>query len=202
MHEFDNGRRSGTAYRLIIGLFFLVLSCVLGVILLVSIQAIDPNRIFGNWSYPQALFSFLEGQGWLSRLGIAAVSGIIGMLSIVILIRLFTRPAPVATLHIVDADDRGIVVVDSRGISTIASHAAMSAHGVVDVQVFTRGSGSEPIMLKINAAVYPGANIKRAGIEVRESVREAVESLVGIKVREVAVKAHVIETDAIGSLLR
>ncbi len=202
MHELENGDRSWKAYRFIIGSFFLAVAVGVAMILLVAVQAIEPSRVFGNFPHTRNIFSSINGLGWMSRLGIAAVAGIVGMLSIVIILRLFSRPTPSATFYIVDADDRGIVVVDSRGISTVAAQAAMSAHGVVDVQVSAKGTGASPVVLSVDAAVYPGANIKRSCNDVREAVREAVESMVGISVGEVSVRAHVIDSDAIASLIK
>jgi len=202
MNGLEDNSRSALVYRLIIGVFFLSLSGGAAILLLVAVQAIAPGRLFGDWPYAQSVLSFLDGLDWTSRLSAAAVSAIVGMLSITILFRLFAKPETSAVLHILDADDRGIVVVDSRGISTIAAHAAMSAHGVVDVRVSTKGTGTTPVRLMVDAAVYPGANVKRTGSEVRDAVREAVETLVGIGVRDVSVKAHVIQTDALASLMK
>jgi uncharacterized alkaline shock family protein YloU len=202
MHELEDNSRSALVYRFIIGSFFLALSGGVAFVLLVAVQAVKPSQIFGSWPYAQSVLSFLDGLDWTSRLSVAAVSVLVGMLSITILFRLFTKPETPAELHILDADDRGIVVVDSRGISTIAAQAAMSAHGVVDVHVSTKGTGTTPVRLRVDAAVYPGANVKRAASEVREAVREAVETLVGIGVRDVSVNAHVIQTDALASLIK
>ncbi len=202
MHGLEDNSRSAPAYRFIIGAFFLALSAAAAFLLLFAVQAISARPLLGDRPYAQGLLSFLDGLDWPSRLGVAAFAAIVGMLSITILFRLFAKQIASADLHILDADDRGIVVVDSRGISTIAAQAAMSAHGVVDVQVSTKGTGTTPVRLRVDAAVYPGANVKRAGSEVREAVREAVETLVGIGVRDVSVKAHVIETDALASLIK
>lgn len=202
MHGLEDNSRSAFVYRVIIGAFFLSVSGGAAILLLFAVQAIEPGQIFGDWPFAQNVLSFLDGLDWPSRLGVAAGSTIFGILSVTIIFRLFARPTASAALHILDADDRGIVVVDSRGISTIAAQAAMSAHGVVDVQVSTKGTGTTPVRLRVDAAVYPGANVKRAGSEVREAVREAVENLVGIGVRDVTVKAHVIETDALANLIK
>jgi len=54
----------------------------------------------------------------------------------------------------------------------------------------------------VDVGVVPGANIKQAGEEVREAVREAVERLVGIGVRDVNASVHVMEPEEFGRLLQ
>ena len=132
MHGLEDNSRSALVYRVIIASFFLSLSGGAAILLLVAVQAIETGQFIGDWPYAQIVFSFLDGMDWTSRLSVAAGSAVLGMLSIAILFRLFAKPTASAALHILDADDRGIVMVDSRGISTIAAQAAMSGHGVVD----------------------------------------------------------------------
>jgi hypothetical protein len=194
--------RSALVYRIIIGLFLITFSGSAAFILLVAIQAIETGQVFYGSIYAQNVFSFMDGLDWGERLGVAAVACIAGLISITIIFRLFSTPTTSTSVHILDIDERGIVVVDSSGISTIATQAALSAHGVVDARVFTKGASSAPLRLKVDVAVYPGANVKRAGSEVREAIREAVETLVGIDVGDIAVNAHIIKTDALVGLIK
>jgi uncharacterized alkaline shock family protein YloU len=194
--------RSSVVYRIIIGLFFFVLAVAAAFSLLVTTQLIDLRLLLGGWSYTvEPSLALLEGLSWTSRLGIAGGCAIIGLLAITVMLRQLKAPGQRARLHILESGERGFVVVDSRSISTIAAQAAMSAHGVIEVHVSVRGNGTSPVRLKVEAGVYPGANVKRCGAEMLEAVRETVESMVGIDVADVAVKAHVVETDAMTRIL-
>ena len=92
-------------------------------------------------------------------------------------------------------------MVDSRGIATDRRTGAASAHGVIEAQVQVRGSGTSPVQLRADVGVYPGADVKRAGSETRQTVRDAVDRLVGLKVSDVTVAVHVLETDELTRLL-
>ncbi len=107
-----------------------------------------------------------------------------------------------ASVHMLVADEQGFVVIDSRGIATVATQAALSTQNVVDAQVHVQGNGNSAVRLRANVGVHSGANIKQAGTETRERVRDAVEELVGIDVNDVRVNVHVLKPDDLARLLR
>ncbi|MFO8072205.1 MAG: alkaline shock response membrane anchor protein AmaP [Polyangia bacterium] len=203
MYRSDNQDRGAVIYRVVIGIVLVLLAVASAFVVLAAVQAIELRHILADWSPPGwRPLPFLDGLSWTSRLGVAAGAAIIGLVAIAITMRLFPRSASTAALHILEADEGGFVVVDSRSISTIAAQAAMSVQGVIDVEVAVKGTGTSPVRLKVEAGVYPGANVKRCGNEVREAVRRTVETLVGIDVRDVTIKAYVIETDALARVMR
>lgn len=200
MGSYNEQDRDTAVYRFVLALAFLGLAAGAAVVLLAAFGAVDPVHLGGRDSGNP--FGMMSSAQWQDRIAIGLVAAVTGVMAMGILVRMVARPKSAATLHILDVDDRGFVVVDSRGISRIAAQAALSAHGVVAADVSPSGTGSSPLRLKVEAGVYPGANLKRAGVEIRQTVREAVETLVGIGVREVAVRARVVEADSLAGLLR
>jgi len=101
-----------------------------------------------------------------------------------------------ARQHLLEVDDEGFVMVDSRGVGVIAAQAGSRARGVIDcaVQVFDEGTAA--VSVETDVYVSPGTSVKSSAQEVRASVRGAIERLIGLEVRQVAVKIHVLEPEA------
>jgi len=150
-----------------------------------------------------ASISLASAKG-LDKLGNAAVSAFSGFLSLFLFFRLliYRRKPKVPLQHLLTADKHGFVLVDSKGIVTIAEQAALSGHGVIESEVTVLGEESGPISLKADIGVHPGANVKQAGDETRELVRETVQEIVGIEVRDVTVAVHVLEPNELTRLMR
>lgn len=138
---------------------------------------------------------------WLERSAIVVGSLVGGLVILVVLFRMMTPHRRSSALHLLEADDSGFVVVDSRGISTIAAQAALTAPGVVDVETTIHGTGFSPVRVKVGIGIYPRTNLLATGKEVRSAVKDAVERYAGIEVRDVAVKAHIVEADSFGRML-
>lgn len=97
--------------------------------------------------------------------------------------------------HLLDADDRGFVVVDSRGVSIVAARAACRAEGVVDCLVDVRPEKGSAVSLRTEVLVHPGAPVKTISTRVRDAVHEAVERMIGLDVASVGVRVQVLEPD-------
>lgn len=138
---------------------------------------------------------------WLQRTAVAGTAVVIGLLFLVLMFRSFAPQKREHGLHLLQSDERGFVLLDSRGIATIAEHAALAISGVADVSVQVRGSGTAPVRLRVEIGVVPGAGVKQAGLDTRDAVREAVEHLAGIDVKDITVRAHVLEPEALTRIL-
>ena len=182
--------------RLVVSVVFLALAGIAATVLLIASGAMEPDQLSGDWAFGHQLLVQVAEQPWLTR-GLTVVGTAVGgLICFAVIIRQWTSARASSFFHLLDADDRGFVVVDSRGIAVVAEQAAMSAHGVIAAEATIKGSGTSPIRVRLRIQLYPGANIKRAGTQVREAVARAIDELVGLEVQDVTVSAHISETDA------
>ena len=130
----------------------------------------------------------------LGRVAAGATSALIGLVAVVLVLRriLPTAPRPSTQHHILSTDEYGLVLVDKRGISTVAVAAVQRVPGVVDVNVRVLGGGTSAVRLVVRAWVHAGAELQSVGDQAREDARAAVEKLVGLEVRDVVVRLHVV----------
>jgi hypothetical protein len=123
--------------------------------------------------------------------GLCAV--VVGLGAVLLLFRRIVPSTPAAgTHHVLSADDHGVVLVDKRGISTVAESAVERVNGVVDSRVRVIGQGSAPVRLHVRIWIHAGADLKRAGDEARATARRSVEELVGLEVLDALVQLHVV----------
>lgn len=197
----QRGQPGGLGYNLVISAVFLALAGSAAVAFLVALGAVTPSEIAGDWELGYQLLLQVEDQPWQARALTVAGAGIAGLLCLAVMAHQWAPARARAAFHMLDADDRGFVVVDSRGIAVVAEQAAMSAQGVIGAQAVIKGSGTTPIRVNIRVDLYPGANIKRAGTQVREAVAQAMEELVGLEVRDITVNTHIVESDLMTRVL-
>jgi uncharacterized alkaline shock family protein YloU len=191
-----------TLYR---GLGWLVVLALVGasiIIFLVTVGLLQPEHLAPGWEPADQLLRFAVDAQGLAMVPIAAVTLVVAILGLALLSAPLSRSQRSSSLHLLSSDERGFVVVDSQGIARIAELAAVSASGVIDAEVGIRGSGMSPVRVRVDVGVVPGANIKQTGVDVQEAVRDAVENLVGIDVRDVNTTVHVMEPEGFGRLLQ
>lgn len=190
------------AYRLIAGLLSLAVAVVAAGIVVVAIRLLEPAQLSVGIAALESVLADLAQAPLATRAGFAAGSSVVGFLSLMMMMRMFgARRRGGEAMHILEADDRGFVVVDSRGIAIVAEEAAHTTPGVVaaEVEVFPRGA--KGVKLRVAIDVYPGANVKQAGTEARERARKAVEELVGVEVGTVTASTHVLEPEEMARVL-
>lgn len=188
--------------KLIGALFMLGLAIAAADFFLMLVGLITPAQAVAGWPFGQELLSLFVEQSWTRRLVLMFAALTIGVFSIVIIEQMFRPGKPDKRLHLLEADEKGIVAVDSRGISTVAECAVMSVRGVLDTEVRVSGAPLAPVRLKVELALLPGTNVKQTGVAVKERVRETVEDVVGISVKDVTVRAHIVVPDRLSGALR
>ncbi len=182
-----------------------ILAVVLGsaVVFLVAAGWVDPGRLLGDWALGHELLDFAQRAEGPRQLWVAGGALLIGVLALVLL--LYPR-SPLrrgsASMHLLSMDERGFVVVDSQGIASVAAQAAASVQGVLEADADVRGTGMSPVRLQVLVGVLPGTGVKQIGDQVREAVREAVETLVGVQVRDVSARVEILEPEALHRVLQ
>ncbi len=194
--------RNPLPYRLLTVTVALAMAVVAAGIVLVASHALDPNQVdlgsdtLGGW------LTGLAESADSTRWGLGAGAAVVGLLSLVVLLgTLSGQRRRGAALHVLDSDDHGFVVVDSRGIAIVAEEAAIGAQGVVAAEVDVAPRSTRQVKLRVDVDVYPGANVKKAGQEARDRVRDAVETMVGIEVSTITTSTHVLEPEEMARAL-
>jgi hypothetical protein len=164
--------------------------------LLTLLGALDPAQV-DPWGVGTSLFGFAETAEGAHRMLLLAGAAVAGPIVVSWLLGQL-RPGDSSTRHVLLADEEGFVLVDSQGIESVASGAALRAPGVVEVDVQAYGAGSSPVAIQALVGIHPGASVEAAGRAVRDNTRAAVEQLVGIRVSDVTVDVRVLEPDELG----
>lgn len=198
-------RAQGIAQRtittLLAGLFALLLALLSAASLVIAAGLVGRAQIPMGSIVLDDLFAAVGGLSWFERFGLGSASFVSGVLAVYLMLRAVGVRAPRASLHVLEVDERGLVAIDARGIETIAVQAALGSQGVLDARAEVRGDGLSAARIKVEIAVMPGVKVKEAGLLARDAVREAVEELVGIDLRDVSVKAHVLSPQALSEAL-
>jgi hypothetical protein len=188
--------------RLIVWLLLFAVAVVAAMVFLFTIglfslaETLPDGAVFERWLRLEQL---PYGSG---RFLVGAISLLVGLIASVLLLR---RVVPggsrTGEQHVLLADDLGVVVVEKKGIAAVAVAAVQRVNGVVDVEVRVIGSGAAPLRLIVRTWVHAAAELKRAGDEVRQKAKEAVEHLIGIEVHDVLVKLEVVPLEDLGRIV-
>lgn len=199
-HGSPTPSRSSFPEQLLVGLFLLALALAAAIVFLVAAGILGAEQVLADTELRASLLGFAEAGDSSQRAITAGVSALVGLGSLVFLFRRVGAESPgggslgaLHAQHILLADDEGMVMVSTPGIASVAETAAVRSHGVLDADVRVSGRGSAPVRVHVVAHAYRGADLKRAGREVRENVKSSVERLVGIEVTDVTVEIVISE---------
>lgn len=103
-------------------------------------------------------------------------------------------------LHVLTADELGLVVLANGGLEAIVATAARATPGVFDARVRARPHG-RGVQLALDIQVLQDTNVPRAANLTRERAVAAVERLVGLPVDAVRVRVDVLSAEQLGRLL-
>lgn len=194
-------RPDSLGLRLVVSLVFLALAVIATVTFLIALGALSPDQVSGRWDFGYQILLLIDGLSWQTQALTAVGGALSALLFSAVTVRQWIPRGRSPSFHMLDADERGFVVVESRGVAVVAEQAAMSTVGVIGAAAEIKGGGTTPVRVRVHLEVYPGANIKKAGTQVREAVARAMEELIGLEVQNITVSARVIETDAMVRVL-
>jgi uncharacterized alkaline shock family protein YloU len=203
----SRGPGMGILERLIVVLVPLAVAAGAAVVLLVTVGLIDEAQL-GVFGPIVSQLTRAAGDSRWNRVAVAVVSVCVGALSALIALRALGAGSGAGPArdsgqrHILAMDEKGIVVVEAAGVSTVAAAAASRVAGVMNVEVKVVGRGASPVRLVVTARVSAAVELRRVGEEIRRRAAEAVQSLVGIDVREVVVKLDVVPLEELGRALQ
>lgn len=201
-----NGAGSGLELMDRIGtlLVLLLIGSIAATVLMISSGVLGPGHLPAL--FPGDPAEQLQALAPSQRLAIAIGAVVVGIGVSMLLLgsrsRGHRKEQAARGVHVVDRNDRGLVLVSGSGVDTVARAAAVRVPGVLDAEIRSRGSGSSSTSLRVRAWVLAGSNARQAGEEMRSGVAEAVERLVGIEVGTVNVEMQIVEPEDESWLLR
>lgn len=186
-------RGTGRGDAFVVGLLLVLLAIAAAAVFLSALGVVQAERMVPDEVLRERLLGWLvEGPAWV-RAATASVALGVGLLALWGLSRrISASPSGTPNVHVLMADELGVVVVAREGVEGVARQAVGGAAGVVEADVRVRSRGADAVGLVVHAVVLPGADLQRAGAQARDRAREAVERLVGLRVHEVAVQLEVI----------
>lgn len=200
--SFDEQGQSAFLFeRSLIWLFLLIITGAAAYIFLGTLGLADMGlRTPFGWTLAEGLRLKSDPTG-LNRLGVGAGSLVVGLLFCGMLIRrIFGKPR-IPQKHILSADAGGMVLIDSRGVSSVVEGAVKRTPGVVDARVQVVGSWAEPVRLKIIVWASAAAEIKELCEDARDRASEAVQNQIGLEVKDVLIKPEVVPLEQVGRML-
>ena len=189
------GPAAAIASRALAGVALLVLALVSAIAFLVALGLIPPPAVLAAVARVGEAVSRVGTLDLLDRALIAAAAAILGVAALSFLARRSRLVEQSAGIHVLQADEKGLVVIGSASVESVATQTALRAAGVLDARVSVRGRPTGPVRLRIDVDVLPGGEVKRLGPRVQDAVRQSMEDLVGLTVRDVNVEVHVMDLD-------
>ncbi|MGM0574743.1 MAG: hypothetical protein ACQEXJ_07560 [Myxococcota bacterium] len=180
-------------HRLGWGVLLILLCAAASVVLLLALGVLDAARLPAF--LPEGPVAVLEALAPVERLAIAAGAVVVGVAAALMLASPGSRRGRrgrASTVHVLERDERGMVVVASQSVGTVARAAALRVPGILDAEVRRIRSANGPATLRLRAWVLAGTEVRSVGEEVRDGVQDAVERLVGLTVRSVHVEMEVV----------
>ena len=197
----EDGQGAFMFERALLWLILLAITAAAAYIFLGTLGLVDMGLVtpFG-WTLAEGLGLKSDPTG-LNRLGVGAVSLVVGLLFCGVLIRRAFGTPRTPQKHILSADQAGMVLIDSRGVASVAEGAVKRVPGVTDVRVQVVGAWAEPVRLKIVLWVSAAAEIKEVCEDARARAASAVVSQVGLDVKDVLIKPEVVPLEQVGRML-
>lgn len=184
-------------------LLVLAIAAASAAVFLVTTGLIDGANLLPYDALRDQLLGFAESATGTDRIVIIVTSLAVGIASLCwigrgLLRRGGSRASLGRQLVPLAMDERGVVLVDTRGICTIAETAVLRTGGLLDADVRVHARPPSPLRIRVKALAFSSIDLKQAGETARRHVRESVEQMVGLEVGEVVVSIEVLAPGEFG----
>ncbi len=197
-----NQEGGGKALEALLSLIVaLGITFICAVIFVVAIDVIDGKAwtVLGVSLYE--LLHLHKDPDNVVRISLAVGSAVIALLSLAVLFRRVAGGDRRELPHLLAADEKGMVMVETESICTVVTATALRVTGVLDAQVSVSGEWASPVQIKVTVSVSPFAEHKDTGEKVRDRATEAVVQLVGLDVQDCTVTLKTIAPNDMGRML-
>jgi len=173
----------------------LVLAVASATVFLLALGLLPASAVVAAFAPVGELLGKVGTLELVDRALVGAAAALLGVAALALVVRTPREVSQVASKHVLQADEKGLVVIGSASVETIAVQTAIRSPGVLDARVTVRGRPSGPVRLQIRIDVLPGTDVKRLGPRVQDAVRRSVEDLVGLTVRDANIEVRVMDPD-------
>lgn len=195
------GRASSAILRGVAVVLLLLLAMACATVFLLALGLLPPSAVVAAFAPAGDLLHSVATLDFVDRAIAGAAAAAVGVAALALMVRAPRNVPHAATKHILHADEKGLVVIGSESVETVAEQAAVRAPGVLDARVRVKGRPSGPVRLRVRVEVLPGTDVKRVGPRVQDAVRSSVEDLVGLTVRDANVEVHVMDPDDLAEVM-
>ena len=197
-HTEGNGR---TIEMLLTGLLLLGITFICAVVLVASIDIIDGKAWTVVGVSLEELLHLNKDPEGVIRISLVVGSALFGLLALAVLFRKISGGDRQGLPHLLAADEKGMVMVETESICTVVTATALRVPGVMDASVRVVGTWASPVQLKVKIWLSPFADHKDTGEQVRDRASEAVTRLVGLDVQDCQVSIKTIAPKDMGRML-
>lgn len=195
------GRAAAVASRAIAGVALLVCAMASAMLFLLALGLLPPSAILAAAARGGEALSRVGSLAFVDRAVVAAAAAVLSVVALSLLARGPRLLRRSAGIHVLQADEKGLVVIGSASVETVAAQTALQSPGVLNARVSVSGRPSGPVGLQIHLDVLPGTDVKRLGPRIQDEVRRSVEDLVGLTVRDANVEVHVMDLDDLAGVM-
>ena len=186
---------------LLTGLLLLGVTFICAVVFVAAIDIIDGKAWTILGVSLEELLHLNKDPDGVVRISLAIGSALLGLLALAVLFRKVAGGERRGLPHLLAADEKGMVMVETESICTVVTATTLRVPGVMDTKVDVAGSWASPVQLKVKIWLSPFADHKDTGEQVRDRATEAVTRLVGVDVQDCQVSIKTIAPDDMGRML-
>ena len=182
--------------RVMAFLMLLGLAIVSAAVFLIALGLVQPLVVSDAFAKLGGTLGAVATVDRFDRVVIAVVAALVGLIALSLLVARQRLPAErMPACHVVQSDDKGLVLIGAESVESVASQTALRVAGVLDARARVRGRATGPIRLKLRVDVLPGTDVKRIGPRVQDSVMRSVQEGVGLDVRDAVVEVRVVDLE-------
>jgi len=195
------GHPSALIVRAIFILLLLLVAIAAATVFLLALGLLPASSVVAVFAPLGDVLGAIAGSTFSDRALAAGAAAVVGVAALVLMARAPRELPQAPAKHILQADEKGLVVIAARSVETVAVQTVLRQPGVVDARVRVKGRPSGPVRLRIEVDVLPGADVKRLGSRIQDAGRTCVEDLVGLTVRDANVEVRVLDPEDLAEVM-
>ena len=158
-------------------------------VLLVVSETVSPRFLPGNTFSPQfTSMAAHTGADLWEDVGIAIGLIVVGALLLALEVRQLVRSSTPGMV-LLSSSEEGVVRLSLDSIAELARRTGSGSRGVRNMRCYVRVT-SAGLSIRCMVGLRMGANVPEASAEIQKNVREVVERLTSLTVRDVPVRAR------------
>lgn len=200
-HASDSGTRNRTRAapspdllpRLVVTVLLVIFASTAATVLLLALGLLPPSAVVSVFAPIGDVLRSVPAADVADRGLIAGAAALLGVCALALIAWAPRAIRRRMVRHVLDVDEKGLIVIGTESVETVALISAIKSAGVLDARVSVSGRSTGPVRVAIRVDALPGTDLKQLGADVRDTVRRNVEQLVGLQVSDARVEVQVAE---------